>query len=105
VGATIYCANAFTAPAQGTFATGDYRNIFRNPGFWEWNLALHKQFAIPLNDRSNIEFRAESFNLLNHPNLGTGSATVNSNPLSSTFMMVTSKSGNRNLQFELKLSF
>ena len=101
VGATLYCGNAFTAPAQGTFASGDNRNIFRNPGFWEWNLALHKQFAIPINEHSNVEFRAESFNLLNHPNW----ATVNSNPLSSTFMMVTSKTGNRNLQFELKLSF
>ena len=101
LGATKYCASAFTAPATGTFSTQDNRNIFRNPGFWEWNLALHKQFPIPLGERSNLEFRAEAFNLLNHPNWGA----VNSNPLSSTFMMVTSKTGNRNLQFQLKISF
>ncbi len=101
VGATLYCANAFAAPASGTFSTQDNRNIFRNPGFWEWNLALHKQFPIPLGERSNIEFRAEAFNLLDHPNWGA----VNSNPLSSTFLMVTSKTGNRNLQFQLKFSF
>jgi hypothetical protein len=100
-GATVYCTSAFTAPAQGTFASGDTRNMFSNPGFWEWNFALHKQFRLPINEVSNVEFRAEAFNLLNHPNWGP----VNSSPLSSSFMMVTTKTGNRNLQFELKLSF
>lgn len=100
-GATVYCPTAFNAPTTGTFSTQDNRNIFRNPGFWEWNLALHKQFPIPLGERSNLEFRAEAFNLLNHPNWGA----VVSNPLSSTFMMVTTKTGNRNLQFQLKFSF
>ncbi len=100
-GATLYCPDAFSAPALGTFASGDNRNIFSNPGFWEWNLAIHKQFPIPINERSNIEFRAEAFDLLNHANWGP----VNSNPLSSAFMMVTTKTGNRNLQFELKMSF
>ena len=100
-GATVYCKAAFTAPAQGTFATGDSRNIFRNPGFWQWNLALHKSFPMPIREGSRLEFRAETYDFLNHPNWGS----VNSNPVSSTFMMVTTKSGNRNLQFELKLAF
>jgi hypothetical protein len=104
VGATLYCANAFAAPGTGTFSTQDNRNMFRNPGFWEWNLALHKQFPIPLGERSNIEFRAEAFNLLNHPNWGTLNSS-GLNPLSATFMMVTTKTGNRNLQFQLKISF
>ena len=43
-GALLYCPTAFTAPAQGTFATGDYGNASSNPGFVEWNLAVHKQF-------------------------------------------------------------
>ena len=98
-GATVYCKSAFTAPAQGTFATGDTRNMFSNPGFWQWNFAAYKSF--PLKEALRMQFRAEAFNLINHPNWGT----VNSNPLSSTFMMVTSKSGNRNLQFELRLAF
>lgn len=98
-GATVYCADAFTAPALGTFASGDTRNMFSNPGFWEWNLGIYKQF--PITESSNIEFRAESFDVVNHPNWGK----VNSNPLSSSFMMVTSKTDSRNLQFELKFSF
>lgn len=101
LGATVYCPGAFAAPATGTFSTQYNRNIFRNPGFWEWNLALHKQFPLPLGERSNLEFRAEAFDLLNHPNWGP----VNANPLSSTFMMVTTKTGSRNLQFQLKVSF
>ncbi|HZT32343.1 MAG TPA: carboxypeptidase regulatory-like domain-containing protein [Bryobacteraceae bacterium] len=101
IGATVYCKNAFAAPAQGTFAAGDSRNMFSNPGFWQWNLALHKAFPMPINEVSRLEFRVETFDFLNHPNWGS----VNSNPVSSTFMMVTSKNGNRNLQFELKLSF
>lgn len=99
VGATVYCKNAFTAPVQGTFAEGDSRNLFTNPGFWQWNLAMHKAF--PVKENARLEFRAETYDFVNHPNWGS----VNSNPVSSTFMMVTSKSGNRNLQFELKLSF
>jgi hypothetical protein len=101
VGATVYCKSAFAAPAQGTFAPGDTRNIFRNPAFWQWNLALFKNFRIPVNEVSRIEFRAEAFDFINHPNWGG----VDSNPVSSTFMMVTSKTDNRNVQFELKFSF
>lgn len=98
-GAKLYCTDAFSAPATGTFAAGQNRNAFSNPGFWEWNLALHKQF--PIREQSNIEFRAEAFNLLNHPNWGP----VDSTPLDSNFMKVTTKTSNRNLQLQLKLSF
>ena len=99
-GATLYCKDAFTPPPQGTFAPGDTKNKFTNPGFWQWNLAAYKSF--PLKESLHLQFRAESFNLVNHPNWGT----VNSNPLSSTFMMVTSKlAGSRNLQFEMRLAF
>lgn len=99
-GATLYCKDAFTAPPPGTFAADATRNRFRNPGFWQWNLAAYKSF--PLEESLRLQFRAESFNLVNHPNWGA----VNSNPLSSTFMMVTSKLANsRNLQFEMRLAF
>lgn len=95
----MYSKNAFTAPARGTLAPGDTRNIFNNPGFWQWNLAAHQTF--PIKESVHLEFRAETFNLTNHPNWGS----VDSNPLDSAVMMVTSKSGSRSLQFELSLSF
>lgn len=70
-------AGDYTAPAKGTFAPGDTRNIFNNPGFWQWNLAAHK--TSPIKELVHLEFRAETFNLTNHPNWGS----VNSNPLGS----------------------
>jgi hypothetical protein len=99
-GATRYCKNAFAAPADGTWSTGQNRNVFSNPGFWEWNLAIHKQFPLAIREGSNLEFRAEAFNILNHPNW----RPVDSTPLDSSFMQVTTKTGNRNLQLQLKLS-
>jgi hypothetical protein len=101
VGATRYCKSAFTAPANGTFAAGQNRNIFNNPGFWEWNMAIHKQFPLGIREGSMLEFRAEAFDLLNHPNWGS----TDSVPLDSSFMQVTTKTDSRNLQFQLKLSF
>ena len=99
VGAQLYCRDAFSKPAAGTFASSQQRNTLVNPGFWQWNLALHKNFL--LTEQSTLQFRVEAFNVLNHPNWGG----VNSNPASSSFGRVTSKSGNRNLQFQLRISF
>ncbi len=98
VGAVWFCKNAFAVPAPGTFGV-QTRNALVNPGFWEWNLALHKDF--PIRESSYVQFRVEAFNVLNHPNWNG----ANANPNSSSFGMVTSKSGNRNLQLQLRLSF
>lgn len=101
VGATVFCKSAFAAPAPGSFGV-QQRNALTNPGFWQWNLALHKDFPLPrLSESSSVQFRAEAFNVLNHPNWNG----ANSDPTSSSFGRVTSKDGNRNLQFQLRLSF
>ena len=89
---------AFAQPAQGTFGVQP-RNILRNPGFWEWDLGIRKNF--PITERQHLQFRAELFNLPNHPNWNG----ANSNPTSSTFGKVTSKSGNRTIQLALKYIF
>lgn len=80
---------------------GDTRNIFNSTIRDSGNgiFAAYKSF--PLKEALHLQFRAEAFNLINYPNWGK----VNSNPLSSTFMMVTSKLGSRNLEFELGLPF
>jgi hypothetical protein len=101
---------AFTAPPTGTFnTTQNVRNIIYQPGFQNWNLGLFKRFAI--NERTGLQFRAEAFNFINHPNLGGGSGGgVNFNPTSSTFGKVTTKGGGvgggeRNLQLSLRYYF
>ena len=42
------------------------RNALRGPQFKQWDFALYKN--TPVNERLNVQFRAEFFNILNHPN-------------------------------------
>ncbi|MGH9852699.1 MAG: TonB-dependent receptor, partial [Blastocatellia bacterium] len=108
-GATCNPANAanrrdpatclFTEPGAGTFSTRQSRGILYNPGFQNHNLTLVKEFFITESHR--IQFRAEAYNWLNHPNWNG----ADTNPRSSTFGKVTSKGGNRELQFALRYQF
>jgi len=101
----------FTKPPAGTFNTQRVRNLIHQPGFQNWNLGLFK--AIPINERLRFQFRAEAFNVFNHPNWdgpvgGRGSVTFD--PTSSNFGKVTTKGGGvgggeRNLQLSLRLEF
>jgi len=89
----------FTRPAPGTISNQQSRGILYNPGFQNHNLALVKDFFITEGHR--IQFRAEAFNWLNHPNWN-GAET---NPTSANFGKVTTKGGNRELQFALRYQF
>jgi predicted heme/steroid binding protein len=91
----------FVQPTKGQFVTQDnIRNIIHNPGFWNWNTGLFKKIAI--SERTGFQFRAEAFNVLNHPNWGG----ANFNPTSSTFGKVTGKTGDvRNMQLSLRFYF
>jgi hypothetical protein len=105
----------FTAPAPGTFVTQRVRNIIYQPGFSNWNLGLFK--AIPINERFGFQFRAEAYNVWNHPNWcggsgcsGTTNVGLDPNNLS-TFGKVLAKGsgssgqGERNLQLSLRFYF
>lgn len=104
----------FTAPTLGTFSN-QTKNLYYGPGFQNWNLGLFKTFKV--SEKYAFTFRAESFNWLNHPNLGgaNGSAQFgnppspqaqpNGNPTSSTFGKVTTKDSRRQLQLSLKFTF
>jgi len=96
--ATWFNKAAFTQPAAGTFGQQP-RNILRNPGFWEWDLGIRKNF--PITEKQHLQFRTELFNVVNHPNWGG----ANANPTSATFGKITSKSGNRTVQLALKYIF
>jgi hypothetical protein len=52
-------------PALGSFGTMG-RNLFRDSGFKNWDLSAAKNWK--LGERLKIQFRAEFFNILNHPN-------------------------------------
>jgi hypothetical protein len=102
----------FTKPAPGTFSTQHVRNFLYGPGFQNHNIGLLKEFRIT--ERHTLQFRAEAFNWLNHPNLGNGNTTgaavldnngAGANPNSATFGKILNKNSERNLQFALRYSF
>ena len=44
------------------------RNSLRAPGFFQWDFSLMKNF--PVREKVTVQFRADFFNILNHPNFG-----------------------------------
>jgi hypothetical protein len=89
-----------TRPANGTLPNQNRNSIsFNNVGFQNWDAAAFKSFKFT--ERQFVQFRAEFFNLPNHPNWGG----VDTNPTSGTFGKVTGKGGNRNIQLSLRYSF
>ena len=44
------------------------RNFLRGFGATQWDLAIHRNF--PIHESLKLQFRAEMFNVLNHPNFG-----------------------------------
>jgi len=59
-------------PPPGQFGTAG-RNILRGPGFAQLDLALQK--GLQVREGTKIVLRAETFNLLNHPNFAVPSNT------------------------------
>jgi hypothetical protein len=56
---------AFSVPTPGTFGNAG-RNILTAPGFEDIDCAISKMTQIK--ERFSLQFRAEAFNLFNHPN-------------------------------------
>lgn len=98
---------AFSVPANTGAGTG-YGNVvkgtLRGPGFTVWNGALIRTF--PIVRETNLEFRMEYFDVLNHTILNNPNT---SNPISSstTFGTITGENGAgpRIGQFALKYIF
>ena len=60
-------SSVLTPPPYGQYGTVG-RNIFRNPNFRTWDMSVNKDFKIK--ERLTAQFRAEFFNILNHPVFG-----------------------------------
>jgi hypothetical protein len=103
---------AFATPA-GEFGTAP-RDLFRGPGTWQIDMGTAKSFT--LTERMNLEFRAEFYNIFNHPQLGPPQATFNPANTTGFGSIITTVntttpispvgSGTpREMQFALRLSF
>lgn len=96
------------------------RNALRGFGATQWDLAVHRDF--PIRESLKLQFRAEMFNVLNHPNFAPpigdlsdpnfglstqmlgqylGGGTLGGGGLSSLYQI----GGPRSIQFALKLNF
>jgi hypothetical protein len=103
---------AFTLPV-GTQLGDAPRNLTR--GFGENELSLAFRRELPIYERLHLQFRAEAFNILNHPNFGYINPTYG-NPLfgeatktlAGSLGGLTSlyqQGGPRSLQFSLRAQF
>ncbi|MBZ5664183.1 MAG: carboxypeptidase regulatory-like domain-containing protein [Acidobacteriia bacterium] len=112
-GGRIINYNAFTLPPSGTEGNVP-RNFARGFGAWQANLAIRRNF--PIYERLHLQFRAEAFNIFNHPNFGfiynqlpwgpslfgrAGTTLNQTGSLSSLYQI----GGPRSIQLALKLEF
>ena len=51
------------------------RNMFRDSGFKNWDVSVFKNFSV--RERLRFQFRAELFNVLNHPLFANPYAAIN----------------------------
>ena len=101
------------------------RNALRGFGLTQWDFAVHREF--PIHESLKLQFRAEMFNILNHPNFGPpvgdlgypgalnpqfgqsihmlGQSLAGANLGSGAFDPLYQVGGPRSIQFGLKLLF
>ncbi len=76
--------------------------IVRGPDQSDVDLSLMKQFGVPVWEHARLEFRADFFNVLNHPSFSNPNLSASQ----ATFGEILSESVNpRIVQFALKFSF
>lgn len=89
----------FVIPPPGTFGNAG-RNILIGPGTTNVDFAIHKRTTFGGESRA-LEFRAEFFNIFNHPNFNLPDRFVES----ATFGRILSARDPRDVQFGLKFTF
>ena len=118
--------SAFTAPPTdpstgAVLRQGDLgRNALRGFGAFQWDFAIHRDF--PIHESIKLQFRAEMFNVLNHPNFGQPDGNLSDSTFGLStqilaqylsggqlggggFSALYQLGGPRSIQFALKLSF
>ena len=98
--------SVFSVPAPGTWGD-EPANAVRGPGRDNWNISLFKNFVFNADRGTNLQFRAEFFNIWNHPQwIGdTFNGGISTNYGASNFGAVTSAHDPRTIQLALKFSF
>jgi len=117
-GGKIFNKAAFAPAPKGE--QGDFgRNVLRGFGATQADVAFQRQF--PLKEQLNLRFRAEFFNIFNHPNFGPPTNTLTSSLFGHSTQTLASSLGSgganggfnplyqiggpRSIQLALKLTF
>jgi len=109
----------FCIPPPGSVGNTSRNAIYQPNAFWNFDMGVGKRFSIT--ERVSLQFRAEFFNVFNHPNFENprtstdGSPTLTSSAFARTCCVTSSLPSsatviaigepNRVIQFGLKLSF
>jgi outer membrane receptor protein involved in Fe transport len=102
---------AFSPPAPGTVGNGG-RNRLRQPGISQLDMSVFKNFK--LNERFNVRFSWEVFNVLNRTMFAYETGNINSSGFGTFFATpdvgiglnpILGTGAQRNMQFGLKVSF
>jgi hypothetical protein len=104
--------NAFAEPGGSEYGNAP-RNFARGFGAWQMDLAVRREF--PVSERLKLQFRAEAFNIFNHPSFGAinsyygyagfGLATQTLAQSLGGLSPLYQIGGPRSLQFALKVLF
>jgi len=101
----------FSFPTPATRMGNAGRNTLIGPGLSNFDLSLFKNNHIKrISENFNIQFRAEFFNVLNHPNFSPPLAnnnlyTANGAAVTTAGLLTSTATPSRQLQFGLKLIF
>jgi len=91
---------AFAIPTQYTIGNAG-RGIITGPHLFNTDLNAGKRFALPWREGMNIEFRAEFFNVFNHPQFSNPDVSLGD----ANFGKITGAANPRKGQLALKLYF
>ncbi len=89
----------FVAPPANTYGDSG-RGILYAPGHTNFDVSLAKR--IPIKGSAKLQFRADAFNLLNHPSFGFPNQNIGS---PTAGKITTTLNDNRIMQFALKFEF
>jgi len=98
-------ADASTATAEGTSSLGDIpRNAGRGPKFAQVDLSIMKK--TPIGSKWSTEFRADLFNIANHPNFANPDGILSDPTFGNSLTTINQTIGigsSRQIQFSLKI--
>jgi hypothetical protein len=97
------CFPSHYLPSGAENAGNSGTNIISGPGSNNWDLGIHK--IIKLAEGKNLEFRMETFNTFNHPQLTTANASLASFFNDASGAEITGARDQRQIQFALRFTF